>query len=168
VRTLYLLRHAKSSWDDQTLTDHERPLAPRGIRDAKRMAAHLGSLADEPELVLCSSAVRARETLDLVKPAFGDATVMFEDGLYGASAESLLERIRGVPESVRSVLAIGHNPGLADLALGLASGGDLLDELRVKFPTCAFATLDLGSGNWADARDGDATLTGFVTPKTLH
>jgi phosphohistidine phosphatase len=167
MSTLYLLRHAKSAWDDETLTDHERPLAPRGIRDAKRMAAHLRSCEAQPELVLCSSAVRTRQTLELVKPALDDATVLIEDGIYGASADSLLERIQGVPESVRSVLVIGHNPGLEDLALGLASGGDRLEDLRAKFPTCAFATLDLGDGEWADVRDGGATLTGFAIPKNL-
>jgi phosphohistidine phosphatase len=167
MSTLSLLRHAKSAWDDETLTDHERPLAPRGIRDAKRMAEHLRSTGAQPELVLCSSAVRTRQTLDLVTPALGDAAVLIEDELYGASAESLLERIRGVPESVRSVLVIGHNPGLEDLALGLASGGDALDDLRVKFPTCALATLDFGGTTWADARPGGAILKGFVIPKTL-
>ena len=167
MSTLYLLRHAKSAWDDVALTDHERPLAPRGLRDGERMASYLEGVGVQPELVLCSSAVRTRQTLDLVSPALGDGEVVIEDGIYGASASELLERIQRVPDSVGSVLVIGHNPGLEDLAIGLAATGAALDQLSAKFPTCAFAALDLGEGAWADVVPGAATLTAFATPKTI-
>jgi len=166
VHTLYLLRHAKSSWDDPALADHERPLASRGRRDGKRVAEHLRRQEIEPELVLCSSAARTRETLELVGPALGGATVAVEDELYGASSDRLLERIRLVDDEVGSVLVTGHNPGLEDLALELASGGDELARLEEKFPTAALATLALDEP-WSRLAAGSATLAAYVVPKQL-
>jgi phosphohistidine phosphatase len=167
LRTLYLLRHAKSSWADPTLPDHERPLAPRGRRDAKRIAEHLVEHAIEPELVLCSPAARTLETLDLLRPAVGAATVLLEDALYAASDGDLLSRIRLVTDEVASVMVIGHNPGLHELALTLASTGDDLGRLEAKFPTAALATLAL-SRTWSRASPGEATLAAYVVPKQLR
>jgi phosphohistidine phosphatase len=167
THALYLLRHAKSSWDDPTLADRERPLAPRGRRDAKLIAEHLRRTGFEPELVLCSSAVRTRETLELVRPALGDATVVFEEELYGASSEELVARIRVVPDAVESVMVIGHNPGLHELALFLASAGDELERLEVKFPTAALATFDLPK-SWSELAPAEATLAAYVVPKQLR
>jgi phosphohistidine phosphatase len=164
--TLYLLRHAKSSWADPTLPDHERPLASRGRRDAKRIAEHLLRLGVEPELVLCSSAARTRETLDLMRPVFAASSVMFEDELYAASSAELLARVQLVPDAVASVMLIGHNPGLEQLALSLASAGDELARLETKFPTGALATLALGS-SWSRLAPGGATLAAYVVPKDL-
>ncbi len=113
VHTVYLLRHAKSDWSDQTLPDHGRPLAPRGRRDAKRIAKHLRRRGIEPALVLCSSAERARETLELVWPALGATPAQIGDELYAASGDELLKRLRLLPEESASVLLIGHNPGPA-------------------------------------------------------
>ena len=106
MRTLYLLRHAKSSWDDPALPDHERPLAPRGLRDAKRIAKHVGRLGITPELVLCSTAVRTQQTLDLLRPKVGEVTVQVEEQLYGASSETLLKRIRSVSDQVGPTAAL--------------------------------------------------------------
>jgi len=167
VRTLYLVRHAKSSWDDPALVDQERPLAPRGRRDGKLLAEHLRERGIEPELVLCSSAARARETLELVRPALGGSTVLVEDELYGASSDRLLARIRRVPDEVESVMVIGHNPGLEELALALASIGDELERLEQKFPTAALATLAL-TGTWDRLAPGSAALTTYVVPKQLR
>jgi phosphohistidine phosphatase len=166
VHVLYLLRHAKSSWDDPTLPDHERPLAPRGRRDGKRIADHLRRQEIEPELVLCSSAARTRETLELLRPALGGATVVVEDELYGASSDRLLARIHLVPDDVESVLVIGHNPGLLELALALASTGDELQRLEEKFPTAALATL-VPAEPWGRVAPGGAPLTAYVVPKQL-
>ena len=166
MRTLYLLRHAKSSWDDPTLPDAKRPLAPRGRRDGKRIAEHLRRQGIEPELVLCSSAARTRETLELLRPALGGATVVVEDELYGASADRLLARVRLVPDEVGSVLVIGHNPGLHELALALASAGDELERLEQKFPTAALATLEPAQP-WSRVEPRGATLAAYVVPKQL-
>src|SRR6476659_3405682 len=157
MHTLYLLRHAKSSWDDPTLSDRDRPLAPRGRRDAKRIAKHLARLGIEPELVLCSPALRTRETLELLGPALGASpTVRLEVELYAASSASLLERIRAVPETITSLMLIGHNPGLHELALVLASAGAELERLEATFPTAALATLTLSNTPWSRLSDADA------------
>ena len=167
MKRLLLLRHAKSSWDDPELADHDRPLAPRGRRAAELIAQHLDAEGLGPELVLCSSARRTRETLARIAPEFDPrAAVEVEGGLYAASADELLERLRAVDDAVRSVLLIGHNPGLQDLAVDLAGGGDELDAMRRKFPTAALATLEF-DGAWRELEAGDAALVGFVTPKSL-
>jgi len=168
MHTLYLLRHAKSSWADPTLPDHERPLAQRGRRDAKRIGQHLVRLGIEPELVLCSSARRTRETLERLQPGLGTtSTVKVEAELYAASSNKLLERIRAVPEEVTSLMLIGHNPGLQDLALTLALPGPQLARLEVKFPTAALATLSLPKASWRELSEADAVLSAYVVPKEL-
>jgi phosphohistidine phosphatase len=168
TRTIYLLRHAKSSWDDPGLPDHERPLAPRGRRAGKQMAEHLRETGVAPELVLCSSAVRTRQTLDLIRAALGDTAVEVEDGLYGAGSDDLLDRLRSLPDSTSSVLLLGHNPGLEQLALLLAGSGDELDRLQAKFPTGALATIAVPPAPWSSLNEGDGELTAFVVPKQLR
>ena len=167
MQTLFLLRHAKSSWADPTLSDLDRPLARRGRRDAKRIAEHLRRLAIEPELVLCSTAARTRETLDLIRSTVPNSKLTLEQGLYAAGADALLSRIRRVPETVESVMLIGHNPGLHQLALALASTGDELERLAAKFPTAGLATLTLTSA-WGRVAPGEATLAAYVVPKQLR
>jgi phosphohistidine phosphatase len=160
---VYLLRHAKSSWEDEDLPDHDRPLAPRGRKAAKRMAKHLRQEGISPSLVLCSSARRTRETLERVGP---DGEVRIERELYGASASELLERLRRVPDDAESVMLIGHNPAVQELALELAAGGDGLADVERKFPTCALATMSL-PGTWGELQAGAAELVGFVRPNDL-
>jgi len=168
MHTLYLLRHAKSSWADPALPDHARPLAARGRRDGKRIAKHLVELGIEPELLLCSSAERTRETLELIRPALSaTSTVMLEAELYAATSDTLLERIRALPDTVASVMMIGHNPGLHDLALVLASAGAELGRLKTKFPTGALATLELSNTTWSELSQADAVLAAYVVPKQL-
>jgi phosphohistidine phosphatase len=168
MHTLYLLRHAKSSWSDPSLPDQARPLAKRGRRDAKRIAKHLVRIGIEPELVLCSSAERTRETFELVRSAIGPTSkVSLEAELYAASSAELLERIHSVSEQVPSVMLIGHNPGVQDLALFLASEGAELERLETKFPTAALATLTIAKTPWRQLSRGDAALADFVVPKQL-
>src|SRR4029450_12245931 len=162
MRTLYLLRHAKSSWDDPELPDRERPLAPRGVRDAKRIARHMRRLEIAPGLVLCSPAVRARQTLEAIEAKVPDAPVDVDERLYGASSETLLERVRAIPDEVASVLLIGHNPGMQDLVLLLASRGDELERLQAKFPTAALATLSVA--RWSSLGRGHWEVTAVVGP----
>ena len=164
--TLRVLRHAKSSWDDEGLPDHERPLAPRGERDATRMAEHLRDQHEPPELVLCSSALRTRQTLERLQPALEGAAVEVEDELYGAPASALLERLREI-HGEASVLLIGHNPGVHGLVRLLAGEGEHLHDVALGFPTCALATLEF-EGTWAGLGQGAATLTGYVVGKQLR
>ncbi|HEY3021843.1 MAG TPA: histidine phosphatase family protein [Solirubrobacteraceae bacterium] len=167
MKRIYLLRHAKSSWKDDTLPDHDRPLAGRGRKAAKAIARHLRAEAIAPELVLCSTALRVRQTLERIEPALGRRSVRVEADLYGASAHALLERLRGVPDTVSSVMVIGHNPGLQELVLQLARPGPELSAVRLKFPTAALATLAFAGARWADLDAGAAELVAFVRPRDL-
>jgi phosphohistidine phosphatase len=167
MKRLYLLRHAKSSWEDPTLADHDRPLARRGRRAATVMAEHLRRKGIAPELVLCSPSRRTRQTLTRIAPGLGEnADVQIESELYAASAADLIEVLHGVPDEVESVMLIGHNPGIQDLALSLARGGSEIARVRSKFPTAALATLEL-NGSWRELAPGSAELTSLVKPKEL-
>jgi phosphohistidine phosphatase len=167
VRKLFLLRHAKSSWDDPGLADHDRPLAPRGRRAAKVIAAHLRDQGIAPELVLCSSSQRTRETLERIAPALADGVVLeIEREFYAAPASTLLSRLQAVGDDVESVMLIGHNPGIEQLALTLAGDGEKLAEVRRKYQTAALATLEF-EGRWRELEPGAARLADFVKPKQL-
>ena len=167
LRRLFLLRHAKSSWDEPGLSDHDRPLAPRGRRASRVIAEHMRWKRIAPELVLCSSARRTRQTLTRIAPALGeDVDVRIEPELYAASATDLLKLLREVPDEVDSVMLIGHNPGIEDLTVELAGTGEELGRVREKFPTAALATLEFDR-SWRELEPGGAELTSFVKPKEL-
>jgi phosphohistidine phosphatase len=168
MKRVYLLRHAKSSWKVGGVPDHDRPLAPRGRRAAKAIAGHLLEEGIEPELVLCSTARRARETLERIEPVLGTPVVRFEPGLYAASAGMLLERLHGVGDAVGSVLLIGHNPAMQLLALDLAGPAPESRELGAKFPTAGLATLVFPGSSWRALAPGAAELTEFVRPRDLE
>jgi phosphohistidine phosphatase len=161
VKTLWLLRHAKSSWDDPSLPDHDRPLAPRGRKAGKRIRHWAAEHRVHPDLVLCSTAARAQATLELVLPGLGSPDVQLEVGLYHASAGLLLDRLRALDAGLGGVLLIGHNPGLHDLASLLAPPGP------EAHPTAALAELRLEIETWHDARPGSALLEQLVVPRSL-
>ena len=163
MKLLHLLRHAKSSWDDTDLADHERPLAPRGLKASQLIAAHVQTAGIAPELVLCSTALRARQTLAALVPVLdGDVEIRLEGALYGAGRLEVLARVREVDDAVSSLLVIGHNPTLHELALFLSGDADALE----RFPTGALASLALSTG-WAALDEGGADLQGFVVPREL-
>ena len=168
MKRLYLLRHAKSSWKDASLPDHDRPLAGRGRRAAKAVARYLREQDIQPELVVCSTALRARETLARIEPALGTPDVRVEGDLYAASADALLERLRSVPDDVGSVMLIGHNPGLQELALDLARQSNAVTELEEKYPTAAIATLELLVTRWQELDRDTAELVALVRPRELE
>jgi phosphohistidine phosphatase len=165
TKRLFVLRHAKSSWDDPDLDDHDRPLAPRGRRAAQVVAAYVRATEVEPELVLCSSARRTRETLEMVNPG-GEWVIDAE--LYGADADAVLARIRRLPKETGSAMVIGHNPAMQELVIDLAETGDptSIDEARRKFPTGALATLTFEC-EWSELSPGCARLSSLVRPKEL-
>ncbi|MGH2960659.1 MAG: SixA phosphatase family protein [Solirubrobacterales bacterium] len=167
-KRLHLLRHAKSDWDDPELADHDRPLAPRGRRASRAIATHLADKGIDPALVLCSSSARTRETLDRIASALGSPTVEIEDGLYGAGAATLLERLRRVPDTVGSVMVIGHNPGIEELALELAGSGPDVKRMERKYPTAALATLTVPGESWSELAEGRSELVAFVLPRELE
>jgi phosphohistidine phosphatase len=164
MKQLFLLRHAKSSWDDAGLADRDRPLAPRGRRATKVIARHLRDEKISPSLVLCSPARRTRETLEGVDPG---GEVKIEDELYGASETELVERLRRVPDATESVMLIGHNPAIHELSLSLAGSGEKRAEMERKFPTAALATLTVPD-HWRELGPGTGELVAFVTPKELR
>jgi phosphohistidine phosphatase len=168
MRRLHLLRHAKSSWDDYMLADRERPLAPRGRKAAKRIAGWAVNHDVRPQVIACSSAVRARETLQRVLPGLGKPEVLTEDSLYAASAETLLARVQALPDEVEEAMLIGHNPGIQELVLLLAEQGELRDRAAAKLPTCALATLEADVRGWAKIKPGQMRLSSFVVPRDLR
>jgi len=164
VKKLYLLRHAKAAAAAVGDADRERPLTERGQRAARALARWMAEKRLEPELILCSSATRTRQTLALILPSFARARqVLYEDALYLADARGLLARLRQVPASVASVLLVGHNPGLEELAAQLAGGSRRLGD---GLPTGALVVFELAA-DWDEAGDKAARFVGLVTPKEL-
>ncbi|MER6994549.1 histidine phosphatase family protein [Streptomyces sp. NPDC000410] len=163
---LVLLRHAKSAWPD--VADHDRPLAPRGHREAPLAGRLLRESGCVPDLVICSTARRARETWDLAAGELGAGMpVRYDERAYGADPAELVDILREVPGGTGTALLVGHNPGIEDLAAGLTAQaeGDALDRMTEKFPTSAFAVLVLGEGGWAALAPGTARLTAFVVAR---
>jgi phosphohistidine phosphatase len=173
MKTVALLRHAKSSWDDPDLRDHDRPLAPRGVRAAALIGRRLAEDGFDCDLILCSSARRALATVDLVRAAgpepVATAPVLAEPGLYLTGATALFDRLKRLPETVTAVMLVAHNPDLHTLAVRLAGHGDRdrLGALRAKLPTAGFALLKAPVPVWPALEDGIADLTRFLVPKTL-
>ena len=161
-RRLLLLRHAKSSWDDPSLADRDRPLNPRGRRAATSMGQYLREHHLAPDLVLCSSAARTRETLERLDLGTA-ARVLIEDDLYAADASDLFARLRRAPPEAATVLLIGHNPGVHELATMLT--GDV--EHPPEFPTGALALLRVTASAWTDLAVGGNALDNFVAPRDL-
>ncbi len=160
TRRLILLRHAKSDWPD--VPDRERPLAKRGRRDAPVIGRWLRDRGYLPDTVVCSIALRTRQTWDLVAPELGGSpSVRFEPRAYAASAMTLLYLVRELPGRCRSGLLIGHNPGVAELA-GLLTPGKPL-----RFPTAAAAVFEF-AGDWPGLDRSEARLIDSVTPADLR
>jgi phosphohistidine phosphatase len=164
---LHVLRHAKSSWTDSRLADAERPLAPRGRKAAKQLARWADEHDVRPEVVVCSSALRARQTLERVLPGLGGPEVSTEDSLYGASTESLFARVKALPDELEEAMLVGHNPGMQSLVLLLAEPGGLRDRAAAKLPTGALATLDADFSGWAEIKAGQMRLVSYVVPRDL-
>jgi phosphohistidine phosphatase len=167
ARRLYLLRHAKSSWDDPALDDHDRPLAPRGRKAAGRMARWIEEHELRPELAVCSTAVRARQTLELVLAALGEPEISYEEGLYHGWTDELLARIRALDDTTPSVLLVGHNPALQNLCLLLAAPSPERDRIAVKLPTGALVGLELDAASWTGVEEGRAEIDLLVLPREL-
>lgn len=170
MRTVLLLRHAKSSWHDESLTDEERPLNGRGREAATRMGRYLRDEGLLPGRVLCSTARRAVETLERLRREWPEQPRVRLDGrLYLASAERLLAVLAEQDAAVDVLLLVGHNPGLAELANGLAQAGNEEDlaRLRRKLPTAALVEISFDVDTWGDlvARSGE--LRRFVVPREL-
>jgi phosphohistidine phosphatase len=170
MKILYLLRHAKSSWDDPDLNDFDRSLNKRGRKAAKAMAAHFREAGITPEATICSPAKRTRETLKHLGPLLGAASVQFDRRIYEASYQTLLLCLAELPAEVNSVLLVGHNPGLERLALYLMSDhghGPGVARLQDKYPTGSLAVLSAPATSWDALKVGSCRLDDFVRPADL-
>jgi phosphohistidine phosphatase len=167
AKRLFVLRHAKSSWDNPGLDDHERPLAPRGRRALEVMSSYIRANGIAPALVLCSTSRRTRETLEGIEVS---GEHLIEPALYSATCDEILARLRELPDGIQSAMLIGHNPSMQMLVLRLSNQDrpgvvdPRRDAIKRKFPTGALATLSFECA-WSDLASGRARLEEFVTPK---
>ncbi|MGH2959276.1 MAG: SixA phosphatase family protein [Solirubrobacterales bacterium] len=168
MKRLYLLRHAKSSWDLAGELDFERGLTEHGWNDCALMAELIQERGIVPDIVICSGATRARETLRGVAKAFPlNTLVEYEDAVYRATTEDLLEVLHEVPAKHEAVMLIGHNTSVHDLAVEISRESEELVRVATKFPTAALAEFEV-DGEWADLGEDSAELTHFTRPKQLR
>jgi phosphohistidine phosphatase len=169
--TLILLRHAKSSWSNPGLADVDRPLATRGLNDAPLMGKAMAERGIDPELVLCSAARRTRDTLDLVLPELRvEPKVVYDQTLYHASPETMLEMLHAVQPGTNRVMLVGHNPELHAFALDLVGAGPkhFRDRLMTKYPTAGVAVINFAAGLWKSVEVNSGTLNLFLSPRDLR
>lgn len=161
MKTLYLLRHAKSSWDDPNLSDFDRPLNKRGLKSAPKMGALMRKRKLQPDLILSSPAARAKETTHLVSEAAGWTTeVRYEQEIYEASVDRLLKIVSQIDESVNSAMMVGHNPGFEELLAALTGESQ-------RMPTAALACIELQLDKWSDISPDSGKLLWLVRPREL-
>jgi phosphohistidine phosphatase len=160
MKTLVLVRHAKSAWNDPTLADHDRPLNARGRRDAPEMGRRLRERGTVPDAILSSTAVRARTTAEAIAAALGldDARLVLDERLYGSSPETILEVVAGVDDEVSTVMVVAHDPGMSDLAFRLSGEIDHM-------PTGAVAEFRFPAWTWAELAASEPVEVRFDTPR---
>lgn len=161
MKTLLLLRHAKSDWGDSSLKDFDRPLADRGERDAPRIGKALRKRGVTPDVIVASPAARAKATVQAaMKAAKVELNVTFDESIYGASSAELMKLIRRLPDANECALLVGHNPGFEDL-VGRLTGSE------ERMPTAALACIEFQIEHWNDVDDGKGKLVWLLTPKHL-
>ena len=163
AKTLFLVRHAKSSWKGPTLSDHARPLNKRGKRDVVLMGKRLVGLLESPELIVCSSATRAAVTARAIADAYeySHDKIVFDDAIYGASMKRLIDLVRSFTERCDRVMLVGHNPGITEAF-------NCLSKLEVSnIPTCGVAVLHFDSDSWSDIAEGKGKIAHYDYPKRI-
>lgn len=171
MRRLMMLRHAKSDWSEPGVSDHDRPLNRRGQETAPKVGAYMARHGLIPDLVLCSTALRARETWEELATEFKDHPLtVYEERLYNARTETILDLVRATKSRAQSLLLVGHNPGLQDLASQLIASGDLAhrERLREKLPTAGLVVIDFALDDWARLHPHAGRLERFVAPRGLE
>jgi phosphohistidine phosphatase len=169
MKTLTLLRHAKSGWDDPAGRDFDRPLNPRGRRAAGTVAAEMRRLGLAFDRAVASPARRVIETIEEVARTFGPIPASYDRRLYLAGPETLLEVVRETPDDVERLLLVGHNPGLESLALALAGDGtaSLREALALKYPTATIAEIAFPAAHWREVGSGSGQIRRFIRPRDL-
>jgi phosphohistidine phosphatase len=167
MKTLTLLRHAKSTWDDPVARDFDRPLNPRGRRAARTVGAEMRALGLAFDKVVASPARRVVETLGEVEQAYGRLDPTYDERLYLAGTTGLLDIVHETSDRVERLLVVGHNPGLEELALLLTRSGTLRAEVAVKYPTATLAEIAFPVESWAEVVAGLGQLDRFIRPRDL-
>jgi len=169
LKTLYVLRHAKSDWGDSSLRDFDRPLNSRGWKAAKAMGNEMRERELVPDLVLVSPAARTSETLARVEEGYGEKFEAVETrSIYLAETETLVALVRNAPASSRRLMIVGHNPGMHEVVLALTEGPrDVREDVATKFPTAALAEISFDVADWADITLGSGQIRSFVKPRDL-
>ncbi len=167
MKSLTLLRHAKSGWDDPVARDFDRPLNERGRRAARAVGEKMKAERLGFDLVLASPARRVVDTIEEVETAFGPLNACYDDRIYLASAETLLDMVHQADASAQRLLLAGHNPGFERLALLLTRPGTLRSEAEVKYPTGTLAEIRFDVAHWRDVSPGRGELMRFIRPRDL-
>jgi phosphohistidine phosphatase len=168
MKTLTLLRHAKSGWDDPIARDFDRPLNARGRLAAKTIGREMRAQGLSFDRVLASPAVRVVETLQDVAEGYGRALEPeFDRRIYLATPEILLELVQQADDAAATLLIVGHNPGLERLALLLSKASDFRSEIAIKYPTAALTQIDFAVERWSDVAEGVGTIARFTRPRDL-
>ncbi len=171
MKTVHLLRHAKSDRDNPRIRDHDRPLAKRGIKAGKLVSGLIVRTGVKVDRVYSSTSRRTRETYELVAPALSGAIVSFREDLYLADANQLLRFIHDLPAVADAIMLIGHNPGFHELGVALAAPEATSqdgDRLREKFPTAALCSLEFAVKSWRDVKAGKGRLVHFIRPRDFE
>ncbi len=170
MKTVLLLRHAKSDWDDPSLADFDRPLAKRGLKDAPRMGKVLKAYDNVPDKIISSPAKRAKQTAELAAKACGyHKSIDWVPAFYGGYSEDLINALKKLPNTVERAMLVGHNPTMEETAsaLLLESEEDFDDEYAVRIPTAGLMCLDLQIMDWAALEPGDAILRWYLIPRLV-
>lgn len=171
MKTILLLRHAKSDWGDPELSDFDRPLAKRGLKDAPLVGEVVKQYDHIPDLILSSPALRAKETAELVAEACGyKKSIEWVETFYTGGCDESFSTLQGLPDTVERVMVIGHNPTMEELAATLLSADmdeEWRDEWAIRMPTSGLVCLDINILEWATLEPGEAILRWFLIPKLL-
>jgi phosphohistidine phosphatase len=171
MKTLLVLRHAKSDWDDLTIDDHERPLNERGVKSAARMGRLMRDLDMQPQHCICSTATRSRDTYTLALETLGqDLPVEYLKSLYTfGEGDDLEAAIAAHDGNAERLLVIAHNPAIQGFVLHTCDGGDVfgLGQIRMKYPTAGLSRIEYEMDSWADLPSTKGKLTGFWRPRDI-
>ena len=170
MKSVLLLRHAKSDWSHFGLADFDRPLAKRGLKDAPRIGRALADFETVPDVILASPARRARQTAELVAETSGyTRSISWQDAFYGGGSDELIAALHQLPHSIERAMLVGHNPTMEDTVSALLLGheSDWDQEFQIKFPTAGLVCLDVLIEDWADLEPGDAVLRWFIIPRLI-
>jgi phosphohistidine phosphatase len=168
MKTLYVLRHAKSDWADESLPDFDRPLNHRGRKAARAVGHEMAARGIRPDLVISSPAVRAKETVERMLHGYGEDLPVTEDRrIYEAARGDLIQIVTGAPEVVERLMIVGHNPGLQELVVALSEPSALREEAAQKFPAGALAEIRFSIDRWSDLAPGTGQLEDLIKPRDL-